>query len=78
MMAAAVTAGQTFSAENPRTLFEGRFVPTRRGEAAYDVAPDGERFLMVQREEQSVPTRIDVVLNWFEDLERRAPAEQKQ
>jgi hypothetical protein len=42
------------------------------------VAPDGERFLMVQREEQSVPTRIDVVLNWFEDLERRAPAEQKQ
>jgi hypothetical protein len=25
-----------------------------------------------------VPTRIDVVLNWFEDLKRRAPAEQKR
>ncbi len=78
MMAAAITADQTFSSENPRMLFEGPFVPTRRGEAAYDVAPDGERFLMVQREEQSVPNRIDVVLGWFEDLKRRAPAEQKR
>ncbi|MGH9363849.1 MAG: protein kinase domain-containing protein, partial [Thermoanaerobaculia bacterium] len=38
----------SFSAASPQLLFQGRFVPTRRGEAAYDVAPDGQRFLMVR------------------------------
>jgi Tol biopolymer transport system component len=73
MMAANILSGETFSAENPRLLFEGRFVPTRRGDAAYDVSPDGQRFLMVKRVQESIPTQLNIVLNWFEELKRRVP-----
>ncbi len=72
-MAVNVVAGETFSAENPRLLFEGRFVPTRRGDAAYDISPDGQRFLMVKRVHESIPTQLNVVLNWFGELNRRVP-----
>jgi hypothetical protein len=36
---------------------------------AYDVAPDGQRFLML-KEEQQAAARIHVVQNWFEELTR--------
>ena len=38
----------------------------------YDVAPDG-RFLMIRAEESSEPAQINVVLNWFGELERLVP-----
>jgi Tol biopolymer transport system component len=37
-----------------------------------DVAPDG-RFLMIQEPQEPTPSRIHVVLNWFEELERLVP-----
>jgi len=74
MMAVRLASGRGFSAETPHVLFEGRFVPTRRGEAAYDVSPDDRRFVMVQRDDvHSVATRLNVVLNFSEELKRRAP-----
>ncbi|MGH9316439.1 MAG: protein kinase domain-containing protein [Thermoanaerobaculia bacterium] len=73
MMAAGVTTQPTFSAGSPRVLFEGDYVTTRRGEAAYDVSPDGQRFLMVRRDPRSAPVQLNVVLNWFDDLQRRVP-----
>ena len=78
MMAVSVVFGETFSSENPRLLFEGRFVPTRRGDAGYDVSPDGQRFLLVKRVQESVPTQLNVVLNWFEELKRRVPPGKRQ
>ena len=45
-------------------------------ERPYDVAPDG-RFLMMTEEpttEAEAPP-ITVVLNWFEELERRVPTD---
>ena len=42
---------------------------------AYDVSADGQRFLMVKDvDEASAATQINVVLNWFEELKRRVPA----
>ncbi|MFY9550847.1 MAG: protein kinase [Thermoanaerobaculia bacterium] len=76
MMAVSVASGRGFSAETPHVLFEGRFVPSRRGEAAYDVSPDDRRFVMVQRDVQSFATRLNVVLNFSEELKRRVPAGQ--
>lgn len=39
------------------------------GVSAYDVSPDGRRFLMVQPAEAARPaTQIHIVLNWFEEL----------
>src|SRR5262245_28153125 len=73
MMSVPVSSGATFSAEIPRQLFEGSFVPTRRGEAAFDVSADGQRFLMVQRDEKMVSSHVNVVLNFSEELKRRAP-----
>ena len=64
-----------FSAGKPRMLFEGPYLPTTTSFPNYDVSPDGQRFLMVKPVESqtSAPTQINVVLNWFEELRRRAP-----
>ena len=39
----------------------------------YDVDPDGERFLMIQGPEETRGPRINVILNWFEELKQRVP-----
>ncbi len=74
MMAVAVQAGSGFSAGRPYTVFEGRFenyFPWNRG---YDVTRDGQRFVMVRREESTAPVRVHVVLNWLDELKARVPA----
>jgi Tol biopolymer transport system component len=75
MMAVDITTQSGFAAGNPRTLFEGRYEPAPITNPNYDVSPDGQRFLMVKpvEREQAVPTQINVVLNWFEELKRRVP-----
>jgi eukaryotic-like serine/threonine-protein kinase len=35
---------------------------------SYDVTPDGSRFLMVKLPPESAPRRVEVVLNWFQEL----------
>ncbi len=32
---------------------------------SYDVSPDGKRFLMIRRDEGSVPRQLNVILNWI-------------
>jgi len=56
-------------------LFEGQYAPTPITFPAYDVTPDGQRFLMLKPSEQAqaARTQINVVLNWFEELKRRVP-----
>jgi serine/threonine protein kinase/Tol biopolymer transport system component len=76
MMAVDVTTQPTFSAGKPKVLFEGQYVAVSPGltGTAFDVSPDGQRFLMVKETEASMSaTQINVVLNWFEELKRRAP-----
>jgi hypothetical protein len=71
MMAVPIEPGSPFRAGKPALLFEGSFhsaeFPTG---LYYDVAPDGERFVMVQ---ETMPTQIHVVQNWFSELERLVP-----
>ncbi|MGH9256885.1 MAG: hypothetical protein ACRD3C_20170, partial [Vicinamibacterales bacterium] len=72
MMAVDIRTTPTLAAGTPRLLFEGRYVRSPNNVAAYDVAADG-RFLMVQPLHPDPPTnRIQVVLNWFEELRRIA------
>ncbi len=56
----------------PRVLFEQRYA---FGSALtipnYDVSPDGQRFLMVK--DESTFGRLNLVLNWSEELNRLAP-----
>jgi Tol biopolymer transport system component len=75
MIAVDITSEPTFSAGKPRQLFEGSYIPTPLSFPDYDVSPDGQRFLMLKAAEQTAaPAQINVVLNWFEDLKRRAPS----
>jgi hypothetical protein len=75
MMAVDVTTLPSFSVGKPKMLFEGRYARSPCPTSNYDVSPDGQRFLMLKptEQEQSTPTQINVVLNWFEELKRRVP-----
>jgi hypothetical protein len=58
-----------FSPGKPRLLFE------KAGYGAYDVSPDGQRFLMVKLDESksTAITEMILVQNWFEELKRLVP-----
>jgi Tol biopolymer transport system component len=62
-----------FEADQPRLLFRGPYEEPARPDwpRNYDVAPDGQRFVMI-RGENSAPTQIHVVLSWLEELRARS------
>ena len=66
MMAVRVTgSGANLQAAQPLTLFDGRFAKGSIDAANYDVTPDGQRFLMVQSDEQSSgSTMFHVLTQW--------------
>jgi serine/threonine-protein kinase len=69
MMSVAVETGTTFRAGLPKPLFELKNL------GAFDVAPEGQRFVMVRTPEEDAASRsFAVVLNWFDDLARRVSA----
>jgi Tol biopolymer transport system component len=71
MMAADVRQGPALSVSKPRRLFDGEWeLPSG---APFSVMPDGKRFLMVRFAPAAIPTRLDVIFNWFEELRKRAP-----
>ncbi len=77
LMVVDVVVGTTFRAGKPRILFQGNFDHGPDGMNNYDITPDGQRFVMIKSEQESAPTQINVVLNWFEELKRRVPAGKK-
>jgi dipeptidyl aminopeptidase/acylaminoacyl peptidase len=74
MMVVAVSLRPTFTAGNPRMLFQGRYGATALIRA-YDVTSDGRRFLMVQQKERPAVNAADMILvqNWSEELKARVP-----
>jgi hypothetical protein len=73
-----VQTGPVFKAAKPTLLFEfSSVVATDPGLGLpnYDVAPDGERLLMIKSESTIVPTQLNVILNWFEELKPLVPTE---
>jgi Tol biopolymer transport system component len=72
LMAVSVQTAPTFVAGVPRLLFDGPFLADNTGHPAYDVSPDGERFLMIFNDES---IRLDVVLNWTEEVKRLVPTQ---
>ena len=66
-MAVEVTLDPVFSPGMPEPLFDPE-VPL--GWPQYDVTPDGNRFLVVQRIERSVIEPPTLVQNWTSGLER--------
>jgi eukaryotic-like serine/threonine-protein kinase len=79
MMVVDVRTQPTFTAGRPRTLWAGQYshgMSSSCGQPgvtsfAYDVTPDGQRFLMVKDSHQEVASnKIHVVLNWTTELKQ--------
>jgi eukaryotic-like serine/threonine-protein kinase len=65
LMVVKIDTTRDFRAGAPRELFEGPFG------AGYDVLANGQGFVMVKEMDTGdSPTRINFVLNWFEELKR--------
>jgi serine/threonine-protein kinase len=76
MMSVQITTTPAFTPSKPTVLFEKEYAASQFPATgiAYDVSPDGQRFLMVKEMNQTSPsTQINVVLNWFDELNRIAP-----
>jgi eukaryotic-like serine/threonine-protein kinase len=59
----------------PRRLFgRSQFLLSDYRFQTYQSSPDGMRFLMIRRDEGSVPDRLHVMLNWSGDDDRAAPS----
>jgi serine/threonine-protein kinase len=70
-----VSLGERFTAGRPGLLFEGPYINTPG--YSYDVAADGERFLVVEVPEHTQAlTKLAVITNGFEELKRKAEAAQ--
>ncbi|MGH8236183.1 MAG: TolB family protein [Steroidobacteraceae bacterium] len=70
LFAASVAPGATFSSGAVRRLFSGPYT----FDAAivnYDVSPDREHFLVLGNQ-VAAPERLELVLNWFAELQRLA------
>ena len=70
LIAVEVGTDQGFTLGASRTLFRGAYFSGQFG-AQYDVAPDDQSFVMVRRDAGSIPTRINVVTNFFEELKEK-------
>jgi serine/threonine-protein kinase len=74
-MAATVQLKPDFRAETPRILFEKYFINVP-GLSHY-VSPDFQRQVVIEPITQEDPKQINIVLNWFEELEARVPADKR-
>jgi len=72
MMAVEVATAPTFKAGRPKLLFEEKYL-NRNYIEYWDITPDGERFAIIRPGERQRLTRINVVLNWFEELKNKVP-----
>ena len=63
-----------FRAGPPRFLFETSYPQDLNRD--YDVAPDGERFLVIAQDfSADDDEQIHVVVNWLDELKERVPIE---
>jgi hypothetical protein len=72
VVAVAVRSDRTFGA--PQKLFDRWNYYLKYG---YDVLHDGKRFLMIRRDEGSVPHQLNVILNWSDEPDQPSLAENK-
>jgi serine/threonine protein kinase len=84
IMAVPVDTEPTFKLGKPKVLFPDTYISLLGGGSeghAWDIHPDGERFLMMKPfdvatpEEGSPKPKIIIVRNWFEELKERVPVD---
>jgi predicted Ser/Thr protein kinase len=65
--------GGQFAPGRPELLFEAQIALGQFGNPNYDVSEDGERFLVVAEPIGDDDQAIEMVVNWFEELESMLP-----
>ena len=78
MMSVRITPGTSFIPTTPQRMFDDRGYTKGAGHTGYDISPDARRFLMISisgsfLSDQAAAT-INVVVNWFDELNRRTSA----
>ena len=74
MMTVEVTTDPNLRVGAPSKLFEVPYF-LQDFTVNYDVAPDGQSFLMIKRRGRSGRTQeLHIVLNWFEELKAKVPS----
>jgi Tol biopolymer transport system component len=77
LMGIDITTDAAFAFGNERVLGSHGILTAGPGIRSYDITRDGQRFLMIfpQGETDSAASaqRINIVLNWFEELKERVP-----
>ena len=76
-----VETEKSFENGKPVTLFSGSYISEAAIHARpWDISPDGKRFLILKRSptsedasQYSVPRKLNIVLNWFEELKELVP-----
>jgi len=74
MLAVEITPGPPIKVGTPRVVFKRPYERSDGVWPNYDVTADGKRLLMLRSTAQDAPSRINVVLNWLDELTRLAPA----
>ena len=77
-MAVEVKTDPLFKSGEPRELFNGMYFSgwdLRMEKMLWDIHPKDGRFLMIKPSPIDVPRKINIVLNWFEELKERAPVD---
>jgi dipeptidyl aminopeptidase/acylaminoacyl peptidase/predicted Ser/Thr protein kinase len=74
IVAVTVETTRTFRVSDERLFFDQRH-QTVTMEGGWDVSPDGQRLLMMKSEAQTETPKLDMVLNWFEELKRLVPSD---
>jgi Tol biopolymer transport system component len=82
-MAVDVETQPTFKRGNPKTLFQGTYFSGTSGKMVttpWDIHPNGKKFLMIKpaastraASAEGATRKINIVLNWFEELKARVP-----
>ena len=73
LMAVSVETEPSFAPGNAEVVFEGYWQGAPGH--TYDIAPDGERFLMIKESDEISSTEFILVQNWFEELKRLVPTD---
>jgi Tol biopolymer transport system component len=77
-MAVPVETESAFKPGTPTVLFRNITSLSSTGvdmtnDTYWDISPDGKHFLMVKEAVAEAPRKINIVVNWFEELKQRIP-----
>ena len=73
VVAVSVQTQPTFQPGSPRVLFEGRYYQDGLGPPGYDIAQDGQRFVMVQEPDEAAPEARQIIYipDFFDELKAK-------